>query len=124
MSIGDRLRQARKEKKLTLKALGEIVGVTGGAITAWETGRNIPNAIMMGKLAVALGVPVNWLNDVPAAAEYTISPDVYAIAKIIDSLPDKDRQTMLNVLHALGYQATEDKAEVIPGAEGYKRNRS
>ena len=123
MGIGDRIKQARKQKRLTLKALGALVGVTGGAITAWETGRNIPDAIMLGKLAKALDVSLNWLGEMPSQQEYTISPEVYEIAKIIDSLPDKDRQTMLNVLHALGYQTTAAGADVIPRAEGNQKNR-
>lgn len=123
MSVGDRLRQARKDNKMTLAQLGKLVGVTGGAVTAWESGRNIPDAVMLTKLAAALNVTLNWLAEAPAQEEYTISDEVYQIATIIDSLPDKDRQTMLNVLHALGYSA-KSGAKVVPRKEGNQGNRN
>lgn len=122
MSVGDRLRQARKDNKMTLAQLGKLVGVTGGAVTAWESGRNIPDAVMLAKLAQALNVPLNMLADAPAQDEYKISDEVYQIATIIDSLPDKDRQTLINVLNALGYSAKSGK--VVPRKEGNQRNRN
>ncbi len=118
MELGDRLRQARKQKKLTLGQVGELVGVTGGAVTAWENGRNTPNAVMLGKLAIALDVPINWLSGLPAQEEYTISDEVYKIARLIDGLSDKDRNTVMSVLHALGAGAN-----VAPSKEGNQKNR-
>lgn len=61
---------------MTLAQLGKLVGVTGGAVTAWESGRNIPDAVMLTKLAAALNVTLNWLAEAPAQEEYTISDEV------------------------------------------------
>lgn len=123
MSIGQRIKEARKAKKLTLKELGGLVGVTGGAITAWETGRNSPDAAMIVKLAVALDVTLNWLCEAPASIGADISPDSYSIAKIIERLPEEKRTTLLSVLAALDEQATATGANVIPRAAGNKTNR-
>lgn len=123
MSIGERIREARKKRRLTLKGLGEQVGVTGGAVTGWESGRNIPDAIMLGRLATVLDVPLNWLTETPAKDEYMIAPTVYELAKLIDSLPAHDRQTVISVLHALGYKTTATGAEVVPRAAGDTRDR-
>jgi len=101
VSIGERIREVRKRKKITLAILGKSLGISLGAISAWEVGRNIPNGDMMGKLAVTLDVPVNWLMDTSSSGEYTISKEVYGLAKAIDSLPEEDRQTVINVLNAI-----------------------
>lgn len=122
MGVGDRIRQARKLQQMTLKQLGEAVGVTGAAIAAWETGRNLPDAVMLRKLAVALNVSMNWLGEMPARDEDPAS-DVDEFIKEYESLSYKDRQTLMSVLHALKYQSMATGADVIPRAEGNQKNR-
>lgn len=40
--IGERLRECRKQKKMTLADVGDVLGVTGAAVSLWERGtRNI-----------------------------------------------------------------------------------
>ena len=42
MRIGDRLREARESAGLTQEAAGQALGVSKGAVSAWETKRNTP----------------------------------------------------------------------------------
>ena len=40
--FGEKIRIIRKSKNLTMEAFGEIIGVTKGTISLWESGKNIP----------------------------------------------------------------------------------
>ena len=53
-----RLREVRKSRRLTMKQLGELVGVTESAIGMYETGRRKPDYEMLLKLGEALDCSV------------------------------------------------------------------
>ena len=42
MMIGNKIRDLRKEKKLSQNELGKSIGVSQTTVTAWETGRAEP----------------------------------------------------------------------------------
>lgn len=41
-TFGERIRELRKKRRLTRDELGDILGVSGNAVTAYETGRRNP----------------------------------------------------------------------------------
>lgn len=53
--IGDKIKELRKEKKLTQKELASAIGVTQGVIHFWETGRNKPSTYNLILLSRVLG---------------------------------------------------------------------
>lgn len=55
MEIGDKIKELRKEKKLTQKELASAIGVTQGVIHFWETGRNKPSTYNLILLSRVLG---------------------------------------------------------------------
>ena len=71
---GGIIRQLRERKGLTQNELAERIGVSGKAVSKWETNRGLPDISIMGDLAGALGVSIAELlpgdlreNDNPAA---------------------------------------------------------
>lgn len=62
MTIGDRIKEQRRLKGMTLLALADAVSVSEATIQRYETGRirNI-SPDMMQKLAEALGTTASWL---------------------------------------------------------------
>lgn len=82
-TIGERIRQARKNAGLNQAALAGRVGVTQPAVANWESGVHDPRRLMLAKLADALSVPLEWLaegarsmaeRDKSAAAVYLRRP--------------------------------------------------
>jgi transcriptional regulator with XRE-family HTH domain len=60
---GERLRQLRVEKALSLRALGEITGVAFDTISKLENGHRPARLVTIRKLAEALGVePKDLMN--------------------------------------------------------------
>lgn len=61
MSLGERLKSARKRAGLDLRALAAQVGVSAQAISKYERGLDIPGSAVLIRLAQALGVSLEWL---------------------------------------------------------------
>ncbi len=61
MGIGKRIKEARENIGLTQKELGELIGVTGSAITNYENETSHPKEPILYKLIDALQVDANYL---------------------------------------------------------------
>lgn len=60
-NIGQTIRNLRKEKRLTQTDLAKGVHVTQQTVTAWESGRAIPNAVTLDSLANLFNVSTDYL---------------------------------------------------------------
>jgi len=61
MSMGDRIRERRKELKMTQEALAKIAGVNRVTVTGWEKDDYQPNGANLQSLAEALKCNPVWL---------------------------------------------------------------
>lgn len=59
--IAARLKEARQNAAMTIRALAAAAGVASSAITDTEIGERIPRADTLEKMARALGVSACWL---------------------------------------------------------------
>ena len=59
----DRLRERRKELKMSQRELAEKLFVSQQAIAKWETDKATPNPDMLAKLSEILGVSVDYLTE-------------------------------------------------------------
>lgn len=72
--IAERVRELRAAKGLSLEALAAHSGVSRSMISLIERGESSPTAVVLEKLATALGVMLASLFDTPAAAHTPASP--------------------------------------------------
>lgn len=61
MTIGERITEARKKKRISQLALAELVGVSHISIRGWELGMYKPSADSICALCKALDVDANYL---------------------------------------------------------------
>lgn len=61
MSMGDRIRLARKELGVSQQAIGNRFEISRAAVAQWEAGDTGPNTPRLGILADMLGVRLEWL---------------------------------------------------------------
>src|SRR4051812_20884990 len=61
MTVGERVRQARLARKMTLSALGEASGLSKGFISQVESGRSNPSLDSLERIASSLGLPLAGL---------------------------------------------------------------
>ena len=55
---GTMIKLLREDKKMTQQQLAESIGVSGKAVSKWETGRGYPDISLIEPLAKALGVSI------------------------------------------------------------------
>ena len=60
-NIGKRIREARLARKLSQEQLAEKLGVSFQAVSSWETGRFVPDAVHLPALAKALDISLDSL---------------------------------------------------------------
>jgi transcriptional regulator with XRE-family HTH domain len=61
MGFSTRLKEIRREKKLTQEQLGQKVNVTKVSISGYESGNRTPDMETLQKIADVLKVSVDWL---------------------------------------------------------------
>lgn len=61
MELNERIAAVRKAAGLTQEQLGELVGVTRQAVSKWESGQTVPDAVTMGRLCLALHVSADYV---------------------------------------------------------------
>lgn len=61
MKIGAFISERRKEKGFTQSQLAEKLGITGKAVSKWETGRSMPDLSLFVPLCTLLGITLNEL---------------------------------------------------------------
>ena len=97
MSIGAKIRKLRREKDITQRELGKIVGVAESTISLYESGRNIPDLNMMRKLAIFFNVSLDELaeNDVIEDVPIEFSIEEIKLITRFRKLSPISRQSML-----------------------------
>jgi len=61
MDFANRLAKIRKQRGLTQEELADKLGVSGQAVSKWETGNSMPDVALLGTLAHTLNVTVDDL---------------------------------------------------------------
>lgn len=69
MEFGKRIQQLRRGKSLTQEQMAAALGVTGAAVSKWETDAAMPDVAMLCPLARLLGTTVDSLLDFRPALE-------------------------------------------------------
>jgi transcriptional regulator with XRE-family HTH domain len=97
MEIGSRLRIARKQKGLSVRKLGEIVGVSGVAVSKYERDLDMPSSGVLMRLCQALDLSLERLFRTTAVV---LSEPTY---RKRSDLPAKERKVIM--------AAVQEKAE-------------
>ena len=80
MELKDRIASVRKAAGLTQEQLGELVGVTRQAVSKWESGQTVPDALTVAKLCEVLHVSADYVllgkePEEQTAVESYVRPD-------------------------------------------------
>ena len=91
-----RLRELRKNKKISMKELGLIVGASESTISLYESGKRQPDKDMLIALSDYFGVSVDYLlgrdNNPTPGSEYT--EDEKRLLELITQLTDEETQEL------------------------------
>ena len=67
--LGQKIRDLRKQKRLSQTELGKYIGVSQTTVTAWENGRAEPSSGYLSKLADYFNVSTDYLLGRPEKAD-------------------------------------------------------
>lgn len=77
-TFGERLRFLRKKRRLNRDDLGTILGVSGNAVTAYETGKRNPRKAIIDQICTYFDVRYDWMT---GTSEY-MTDDEYLRAMV------------------------------------------
>jgi transcriptional regulator with XRE-family HTH domain len=115
VSLGDRIRQARRQARLSQAALAKRLAVTSSAVAQWEArGRVRPTVRHLIEIAEVTRVPFEWLatgrrqarlrdGDIPAVDLTYLAVDVVE-ERLLDwcrALAPRDRLALMRILTEL-----------------------
>ncbi|MCB1619587.1 MAG: helix-turn-helix domain-containing protein [Thiothrix sp.] len=104
MDIGSRIRQRRKELKLTQKELARRVGVTDAAVSNWESGKNELSGDSLVLVSAELLVSPVWLQTGKGSKEQSaprqLSPREAAVLDLYNALLEEQQDDMFRALEA------------------------
>lgn len=128
--IGKKIRNIREQKKLSRKALAEMVGVSPKTIQRYEEGENNTNIKTLQRIADALGVSISELMAAPSALNGLSSPVLEHInSGLTGSLfspKETDSRTRLltafDAMTADGQQKAADIVEDLSQVPKYRKD--
>ncbi|MDA1652693.1 MULTISPECIES: helix-turn-helix domain-containing protein [unclassified Bacillus cereus group] len=96
--IGEKIKELRKNSKMTQEQLGDAIGVSKMAISYFEKGKKSPGRESLEKIADYFGVTTDYLLGRSADPELNededkvVSKEGKNIMAIIESLPEDERK--------------------------------
>ena len=97
MSFGEKLRQARKRRGLTQKALAEAVDAKHNSVSNWEAGKNQPDGETVRRLCQVLEVDSNYFYETASPLEQ-LSGVEFALFGEVRQLSEEDKQDVLDFI--------------------------
>lgn len=127
--IGQNIKKARKEKGITQKKLGEILGVSQAAIGQFENEKSNPKIETLEKIASALEIPLALLlsaesedmYDSMTSKEFELHQDMYCVS-VLDDKFIKEIMQCFAKLNDTGKQKVADYANDLCLAEQYLKD--
>lgn len=74
-NLGNKLKAARINKNLSRKQVSELIGVSSSIIGLYETNERLPSLLILIKLATIYKVSTDYLLDIDALPQNTLSVD-------------------------------------------------
>jgi len=98
----NRIREIRKERGLTMKELGVVVGLAESTISQYETGKRQPDNETLLRLAEYFGVTVDYLlGGAAPGPSITFDDFTYAMHGHSGELTEHDKKILLQMAAAL-----------------------
>ena len=99
MTVGERIKQLRKEAELTQQQLADKVGVTYIQIGRYETGKSNASADVLQKVAETLGTTTDFLMS-GGNAQQLSDKELLQQFKEVELLPSEDKHLIKTFIDA------------------------
>ncbi len=112
-SIGNRIRNRRKELNLTQTDIYNICGIASGALSQMENGTRTPSILIFYSLAQALQCNMEWLvTGISTNSEnFTIYEKEERLLQDFRLLPERDQEEIQELVEFKLYKRKKDSAK-------------
>ncbi|MDD6207297.1 MAG: helix-turn-helix transcriptional regulator [Clostridiales bacterium] len=120
MTLGEKLKEARKQASLSQEQLSEKLGVSRSAVAKWETDKGLPDVDNLKVLSKLLNVSVDYLLDDGELMDELVMREPYNLSEygkgskflkkdraVRDKFPDAKIHTLLGEKKTWSYQFFE-----------------
>lgn len=112
VALGQRITDARVQRRTTMKALAERAGVSASMLWSVEHGRKAPTVVVLDRIATALGTPLSALLDAGDVPRVIVRR---AAEQDVAAAPDGWRRTILTpVVPGVNFEWV--RTELPPGS--------
>ena len=84
MTMNEKIKNLRLQKRLSQESLGELLGVSAQAVSKWERGESTPDIITLVQLAEQFGITVNELVQDPNVLPEDTGVVQQAMEKVVE----------------------------------------
>lgn len=98
MDLRDRIKELANKRGLSIPNLEVALGFGNGTIVRWN--KSTPTADKLSKVADYLNVSVDYLLGRENNDSINMDLDIRRIQRVRNSMPEKDREKMMNILKA------------------------
>ena len=111
----ERIKELRKQKKITMKKLGNVIGVSESTISLYENGKRQPDNDTLKRLADFFNVSVDYLldrtdekNPSESKEDVTFDDFTYAMYNESRDLTEEDKEALLGMAKLLKKKLREN----------------
>jgi len=101
MTLGEKIRTLRLKKKLSQDEFGAMLGINGRNVSRYEHNHVQPRPKMLHKMAQALDVPLEDLQNARPAGIVSTDPELQDYISQIDQLDPEDKLVVKRFLKAI-----------------------
>ena len=112
MTLGERIKKARKSKKYSQADLAELIGVHGNTIRRWELGERSPDANIIPEISRVLGVSISYLMGEDDSDDVLPGSEILSIKKIPTPIARTSKWLLV-------YERDGERIELPPTEQGY-----
>ena len=98
--LHERIKEERNKKGMSQKELGDMFQITQQAVGSWETGKSVPDAVTLSRLADFFGVSTDFLlgRNAPPARPRPTQAEKDEILRLFDTLSEEEQTAFLKKL--------------------------
>lgn len=108
MTFGEKLKSARKSKKMTQESLAKLIGAKHNSVSDWENDKSKPDMDTIELLCGALDINPSYLMGTKSDEEYgniignlMNEPDVLDMIEDYKNLTDDDKKAIRQIISSL-----------------------
>ena len=113
--VGERLRAARRNKNLSQKELGELIGTSAQQILKYEKATDVPSLPRFVELAAALNTPATFFFEDHYISKDSLATGAETVRHVLmhayGMLNQNDRRLLLSIAEALVECSNVDRAQ-------------